>query len=302
MAKLKPIEGEKGDFYLWLYVPSLAAGAILAALFATATLFVLSRMIRSRTRFSIPFVIGGVLEAVGFAARAYCIENTDQLFPYALQSIFILVAPALFAASIYMILNRLILSVNGERFSIIRVSWLTKIFVIGDILSFAVQSGGGSLMTVQDMNQDIAKAIVIGGLAIQVIVFGLFVITATIFHRRMRRWPSAWSASSTSTWTTTMGMLYATCVLFMGRSIFRIVEFIMGYDGYLSHEWPLYAFDGAPMFLVMVIYGFWYPSNLRSKKEIFAMNGFLPRHAHVEGGHGYSASQGTYEPVPSQHP
>lgn len=59
-----------------------------------------------------------------------------------MQTLSILLAPAFFAASIYMILGRLIVLVDGESHSPIRVKWLTKIFVGGDVLSFLAQSAG----------------------------------------------------------------------------------------------------------------------------------------------------------------
>jgi hypothetical protein len=55
----------------------------------------------------------------------------------------LLLAPAFFAASIYMVLGRLILLVDGEAHSIIRAKWLTKVFVLGDVVSFLTQSAGG---------------------------------------------------------------------------------------------------------------------------------------------------------------
>lgn len=64
------------------------------------------------------------------------------LTPYIMQSTLLLVSPALFAASIYMILGRIILLVHGEKHSVIRLNWLTKIFVAGDVLSFVMQSSG----------------------------------------------------------------------------------------------------------------------------------------------------------------
>lgn len=54
----------------------------------------------------------------------------------------ILVAPALFAASIYMILGRIIASVDGESLSLIKKRWLTKVFVTSDVVTFIVQLGG----------------------------------------------------------------------------------------------------------------------------------------------------------------
>lgn len=55
---------------------------------------------------------------------------------------FILIAPALFAASIYMILGRIIILVGGQEHAIIRPQWLTKIFVIGDVVCFLLLAGG----------------------------------------------------------------------------------------------------------------------------------------------------------------
>lgn len=59
-----------------------------------------------------------------------------------MQSVLLLVAPALFAASIYMELGRIVLMVDGERSLFIRRTWLTKLFVAGDVLSFLMQSSG----------------------------------------------------------------------------------------------------------------------------------------------------------------
>ena len=61
-----------------------------------------------------------------------------------MQSLLLLLGPSFFAASIYMVLGRIIRLTGGERHSLIRPSWLTKIFVVGDVLSFFVQSGGKS--------------------------------------------------------------------------------------------------------------------------------------------------------------
>lgn len=85
------------------------------------------------------------VEVAGYAARAASYNKTDQLPPYVIQYLLILVAPALFAASIYMILGRIIRSVQGERHSPIRPVWLTRIFVTGDTISFATQLVGGGL-------------------------------------------------------------------------------------------------------------------------------------------------------------
>ena len=62
--------------------------------------------------------------------------------PYIIQSLLLLLAPALLAASIYMVLSRMIKLTHGERYSPISTRWLTSVFVSGDVLSFLTQSGG----------------------------------------------------------------------------------------------------------------------------------------------------------------
>lgn len=65
--------------------------------------------------------------------------------PYVVQTLLLLVAPALIAASIYMILGRIIASVDGESYSLIRKRWLTKVFVTSDVVTFFIQLGGTSI-------------------------------------------------------------------------------------------------------------------------------------------------------------
>lgn len=62
--------------------------------------------------------------------------------PYIVQSLTLLLGPTLLAASIYMALGRLIRLLNADRHLLIRTTWLTKVFVLGDVLSFLTRSGG----------------------------------------------------------------------------------------------------------------------------------------------------------------
>ncbi|KAK2686457.1 hypothetical protein QWA68_015139 [Fusarium oxysporum] len=82
-----------------------------------------------------------------------------------------------------------------------------------------------------------------------------------LFHIRMRRDPAAKQIPADLKWEQLLYMLYGASALIMARSIFRMVEFIMGHDGYLlSTEWPLFVFDSTPMLVVMAIFWYWFPS------------------------------------------
>jgi hypothetical protein len=100
--------------------------------------------------------------------------------PYAIQNVFILLGPVLFAASVYMALGRIISATGAKHNSLIPIRWATKIFVAGDVVSFLVQGGAAGLM-VTASNSGIGQDMVMAGLLIQVIMFGLFMVTALVF-------------------------------------------------------------------------------------------------------------------------
>ncbi|KAK7431570.1 hypothetical protein QQZ08_001788 [Neonectria magnoliae] len=264
MVELKPY---RGGYYLWNYLPSRAAAIIFLFLFLIATAAVAWRMYKTRTWYCSVFVAG--VEVVGYAGRANAYDKTDKLMPFVIQNSCILLAPVLFAASIYMVLRRVIMQVHGEAHSIIPVKWLTKIFVLGDLFSFMFQGGAAGLMATGD-KAELGQNIIIGGLFIQIFIFGVFMVTAVIFQMRMRKAPTPETEDPNFSWEASIYMLHSVSALIMVRSTFRVVEFIMGHDGYLlQNEWPLYAFDAVLMFTVMAIFSVRYPGpeQLRGWKD-----------------------------------
>jgi hypothetical protein len=60
-----------------------------------------------------------------------------------------------------------------------------------------------------------------------------------------------------------MAMLYAVSAFIMVRSVFRVIEYVMGTDGYLlRHEWSLYVFDALLMLVTVGVFAWWYPGQL----------------------------------------
>lgn len=115
-------------------------------------------------------------------------------------------------------------------------------------------------------SRKVGQAIILVGLFIQIIFFGLFVIISAIVHRRINKVPS--QRALEVDWKTHMRVLYTVSILIFIRSIFRVVEFIQGFNGWLiSHEWTLFAFDGSLMVLVLLVLYFKHPSSLLGKKK-----------------------------------
>jgi len=255
------------SYQLYRYKPSVAAAILFIVLFTLTTVLHLTQMIRTRTWFFIPFCVGGLCEMIGFIARtvnAYEPYRQWSLVPFIVQSVFPLVAPALFAASIYMELGRIVELVQGDGHLFIKRRFLTGIFVTGDVISFFMQGGGGGLMGSNSLSTvRLGEKVIVGGLFVQITFFGIFVLAAAIFHRRMRMRPT--SRSLEVPWQKHMFALYTVSVLILGRSVFRVVEFLQGNNGYTMHtEAFLYVFDATLMLLVMFCMNWFHPSEIRS--------------------------------------
>jgi hypothetical protein len=108
------------------------------------------------------------------------------------------------------------------------------------------------------------QKIVVGGLFVQIISFGLFVAVALVFHLRISKVPTARVLTESLPWKKHLIALYVSSALIMIRSIFRVAEFIQGKDGYLlGHEWFMYVFDTVLMLGVMALFCWIHPGEIR---------------------------------------
>ncbi|KAF5543237.1 RTM1 [Fusarium napiforme] len=239
------------DWFFYRYEPSTAAAVIFIILFSIATIIHVCQMIKTKTWYMLAFCLGGVSEIAGYIGRA--INSTEDpgcwtLGPYVVQSVLLLIAPALMAASIYMILSRVILLTEGEVHVVIKRRWLTKVFVIGDVVSLQLQSAGGSMMSGANEGNNLMKIgeyVIIGGLFFQLTIFGILIVVVSIFHRRMGRSPTNKSLEPSIRWRHYLTTLYVTSRFIWVRSLFRVIEYLDGNDGYLMRtEAFLFVFDG----------------------------------------------------------
>ncbi|OGE50106.1 hypothetical protein PENARI_c018G03574 [Penicillium arizonense] len=274
----------------YYYTPSSPGAGIFVGLLGVSTLLHFYQLVRTRSWFMIPFLIGGILETIGYVGRLLSsIEAPDYTKgPYIMQSALILIAPAFLAASIYMTLGRIIFMLNGEKFSLIRLKWLTKIFVTGDVLSFLMQASGAGIMVKDTTNPSTGERIIIGGLLVQIIFFGFFMITALVFQSRIMSNPTGMSNELSNLWRRHLTALYITSVLILVRSIVRVVEYIQGYDGYLmKQEVFIYVFDGLLMLVAMLVLQYIHPSEIncligrgdRYSEKVFKTRKFVPESA-----------------------
>ncbi|KAM6506945.1 hypothetical protein FALCPG4_018758 [Fusarium falciforme] len=259
------------------YDPSLAAAILFAVLFSLSGLVHAYQLVKGKTWYFIAFFIGLLFEVVGHAARAYNADESPNWsdIPFIMQTLLLLLAPALFAASIYMILGRLIRVLDAEHFSIIRTRWLTKIFVLGDVLSFAVQGIGGGIMAGADDKDavDLGQNVILVGLAIQILFFAGFIIVISIFHHRILQQPTKTSQETPLPWSQYIIILYFVSLLVMIRSIFRMAEFAAGQTSVLqTSEAYVYCLDTMLMFFVCVVFNVRHPGQVVQNPKYKSMD------------------------------
>ncbi|KAF4781066.1 hypothetical protein HER10_EVM0006721 [Colletotrichum scovillei] len=251
------------------YEPSLAAAVTFAVLFGISGVIHSIQLKRAKTWYWIAFFIGVNFESIGYGSRAMNASeapNYSQV-PFIIQTLLPLLAPALYAASIYMLLGRIIDSLEAGHLSIIPVGWMTKIFVFGDVFSFAFQCIGGAMLSGANDKDGVDRGqnIILVGLGIQILFFAAFIVTISVFHYRIINHPTTTSMNGRRPWRQFIMVLYATSFLILVRSIFRVAEFAEGRYGVLqTTEVYLYCLDTSLMFLCAAAFNVWFPGRIVS--------------------------------------
>lgn len=260
------------DCSIYFYEPSLAAAILFTVLYALPTVFTLHRINNYRTWYFICVVFGGAFEVAGYALRIGSLKKPCDVALYATSQSLIVIAPLLVAAGNYLMLGRLMLAVlpvNDNKIFGLKPTMVTAIFVGIDVVSILIQASGSGIASSNDWEgseKEIGVDVLIAGLAIQVATVIIFLIMCwkfsdrAYFGRGMREdapdlADRAFKAVCIST------------TLIAIRSIYRLVEFAMGIDGYpFSNEWIFYVFEAVPMLFAITIFCLWFPP------------AYLPRH------------------------
>ncbi|KAK1476155.1 hypothetical protein CCUS01_05259 [Colletotrichum cuscutae] len=230
---------------LCLYDPSLAAACVFIVLFSSTLAAHAIFLYKKQTRFFIPFIIGIICEILGYVARAISAAQTPN---WQVASSFYQMAKTAARSS--------------RRF-------LRKVFITSDILSFLVQSGGGGILTNAKSPSKIqlGENVIIVGLFIQLVGFALFIAVTAVFHWRISQ-ERGQNLRYAASWEKFLWVLYGVSVLVLIRSLFRVIEYIQGYNRYLqTTEAFLYVFDAALIFLVTFILAVFHPSKVMTVDE-----------------------------------
>ena len=163
-----------------------------------------------------------------------------------MQIVCLTIAPAFFAAGIYLTLSRVVVTIGAGN-SRIKPIMFPRIFIPCDFLSLLLQAiGGGMASTESNNHQSVIPGdnIMIAGLAFQVFTLGVFILICTDFAVRTLRNTQRHGASETFDASHAVlrrslrfrgfvvALALATICIFI-RSVYRVIELSQGWNGSL---------------------------------------------------------------------
>lgn len=227
------------------YIPSLAPGIVFSILFIAMTIYALYYTVRRRVWY-VSFFLGGVLESVGWIGRAVAHSYVCSNSMFIMQITCLIVAPAFFSATLYIILG--ILIQRSPESSVISSKMYIILFCSNDFLSLLFQAVGGGLASsgttaVQVQN---GTDVMVAGVFVQIAGMTAFVIFGLQFFYSAARKSIAFDGR-------VMSVLVIASLLIFIRNIYRAVELLEGWTGHINTtEGYLIGLDGVPMVLTLL--------------------------------------------------
>ncbi|KAI5958101.1 RSB1 [Candida theae] len=174
---LKKLEWEANLYAIHISVPFNLLFAILFSILLLVNFYL--GLIRGKTRyFATCMLCGCGLEIAGYVARTIGHFHWSNTNIFLCQIICLTIAPAFVMAGVYYLLTQLIIiHGGGRRFSILRPSYISWIFICCDVISLFIQAAGGITAAVKLRlfeNTQSGTYIMVGGIAFQVVSMTLY--------------------------------------------------------------------------------------------------------------------------------
>ncbi|KAF7588701.1 hypothetical protein BBP40_005301 [Aspergillus hancockii] len=243
------------------YIPSEAAGIVYTALFALTTFAHVGQAAWTKAWWCLMFAVGSLVETIGWAARIWSAECPYANTPFLIQIVTLIIAPTFYTAGIYVLLGRFI-TMFGRSSSILTPSLYLWIFCLCDLLSLVVQAVGGGMAADQagKVGGDTKPGtdIMVAG-----IIFQMAALTAFVGFMLDFLW-RATKMNMLFVYNATVGPLLTAMILVVVviyvRSVYRTIELLQGWDGYLiTHEVYFIILDAAMMVAASLIFNIGHP-------------------------------------------
>jgi len=260
------------------YQPAVAGCIVAMVVFSLLSLVHLALNVRySRFRLMWWVTATALMEIGGYAVR-YMITGSTVNNGILVMTIFLVIAPNLFALVNYVMLGRVIracidpnqvlpphphtwlrwlLRADGT----LQPSFVSWFFLCSDLSSLVIQSIAASYLTSTTASDWVTgQHIMTGGLAIPLFFFTVYcgmlihVYTSPRYHIA--------GANTSSSLTSTRAVLYgllSTSLPLALRNVYRFLEYAIGTDGWVAtHEWLFYTFDFVCVTVALSCYAYFY--------------------------------------------
>ncbi|KAI1463051.1 RTA1 like protein-domain-containing protein [Daldinia caldariorum] len=241
-----------GFYPSWEYNLTVAIG------FALTSAAHLIEAVIFKKSFCWVIIMGSLWECICFVLRTLGAHDQQNSEYVTFSTLLFLLAPLWINAFAYMVLARLTYYILPERRLLrIRAEYLSKIFVIADVLSFLIQAAGGAMLANQD---DPAAAlngthIYMVGIGVQLFFVLIFTFFAVSFVRRLSFLERIRGLQRNAKWVWPLvWTLLAVMVLIVIRIVFRLIEFSQGASSsnpFLQHEAFQFCLDAFPMLVAL---------------------------------------------------
>ncbi|KAF3931425.1 hypothetical protein ABW19_dt0202265 [Dactylella cylindrospora] len=255
---------------MFVYKPSLGFNAALLALFAVSTIgFVGVGVWKKTWGFLVAMTLGGVLEVVGYIGRVGASSDPFEGLggqAFMIQICCLTIAPACYAAGIYLCLSRIVIAF-GEDISRIKPRWYTYIFITCDFISLILQAAGGALASTGETPDEtqVGTNVTIAGLAWQVFTMTLFMALCAEFAWRCYKNRSSFDATQASlrsSWKFKgflIALGVATLFIYI-RCVYRVAEMAEGWgEGLMANETYFLVLEGLMVVLAVLVLNVFHP-------------------------------------------
>ncbi|KAF9132981.1 hypothetical protein BGW39_010874 [Mortierella sp. 14UC] len=280
------------------YDPSVPGNIVIGALYAIESAVFFYYISRHKDRWALCLPLGAIASSIGFFVRTGLDPNNVSLMLYIVQSMFIVASPSAFLAFNYMLYGRLITAIDPRfgsdksqskmeksRYSFIPPRIVGRVFIWSDITTFLIQIAAGGMLGSGGRNPSLVKIgdkLFLVGVCAQGVCYFLFtsLLTVTLMRLVAERQRAGLNRSGRScmgldenTLLTASGLYFSSLCISI-RSIYRIIEFAQGHNGYLvSNEVFLFVLDAVPLVLAIGVWAIVWPTVLLDKIAVQVRDG-----------------------------
>jgi len=254
-----PSAGDEWLLKVYHYIPNDAVAYLFIALMSALTLIIAAQALFKfgGSAYMSVIVLGGIIEVLGYGTRVL-VTKDYKIDTLIVTSLFLLVAPILFAFVNYLVAGWLLHAV-GKRVRVLachvspdHIAWL---FLTSDVLCMLLQGAGGAMLA-DGIDESVANPIVLTGLAVQIVFLSAFV--GVLYRLRFR---PDFVFHSVESLRSLFVVLFLTTALIWLRTVYRLASFSsiaansVSDPGYIpSSQWMFFVFDSTLMTLVMALY------------------------------------------------